>query len=326
LGARIAAVDLYRNFSTLAAENGWTKPVMVDENVTALRGCVHPVLRFFQSGEEPFVPNNVVVGKSSTLPQTWLEKDGLGEAHGLDPHSACKRDAMVLLVTGPNMAGKSTVMRQLAIAQIMCQMGSYVPAHDAIMGIADRVFTRIGSSDHALKRQSTFMVEMLECANMMRLATERSILLLDELGRGTSTFDGLSLAWAIVEDLHDRVRARTLFSTHYHELLEVAHARPGILPMQMEVIERERKHNYGSGNREILFSRRFVAGAAGKSYGLHVAELAGISPSVVARAADVLEVLGREQRMGEKLKASMRRVGARRAQMDSAVCTIFDLD
>jgi DNA mismatch repair protein MutS len=275
--AAVAELDLVRNFAELATGFNWSCPVLVDDAVTALESSVHPILQALRVGGEDFVANNLVVGETSRLP----DKTAFASMPLLP-------DARVLLITGPNMAGKSTIMRQLALAQVLCQMGSFVPAANAQMGICDRIFTRIGSADYSLRNQSTFMVEMLECAQMLRLATPRSLLLMDELGRGTSTYDGLSLAWAIVEDLHDRVRARTLFSTHYHELLEVTNDCPNVCPMQMEVIERERLEAGGTMGREIVFSRRFVPGAAGKSYGLHVAELAGLAPAVVARASELL--------------------------------------
>jgi DNA mismatch repair protein MutS len=275
----IARLDLFRCFAGLAKDHGWCKPKLTDANVTALHESVHPILQALQTGGEPFVPNTILVGETKSLDSTFPVLRN------------STSDAKILLITGPNMAGKSTVMRQVALTQLLCQMGSFVPAKAAVVGVCDRIFTRIGSSDNALKSQSTFMVEMLESAQMLRYATEKSLLLMDEIGRGTSTFDGLSIAWAILEDLHDRVNARTLFSTHYHELLEVAEGRSGIAPMQMEVLERDIPSTEGTTRREILFSRRFLSGAAGKSYGIHVAELAGHSPSLVSRADQILQKL-----------------------------------
>jgi len=260
----LAEVDLVRTFALIAAKEEWCKPRVADTGETSLTQCVHPVLASL-AGAEPFVANDVNVGG---------------------------RHGHVLLITGPNMAGKSTLMRQAALAQVLFQMGSYVPAREASIGLCDRLFTRIGSGDFALRNQSTFMVEMLETAQILRHATGESFVLMDEIGRGTSTFDGLSLAWAILEDLHDRVKARTLFSTHYHEILSVAQGRAGVVPMQMEVLESRRAGTSVDGPKmhgwDISFSRRFKAGAAGKSYGLHVAEMAGLSDGLVARAACVL--------------------------------------
>lgn len=251
----LAEVDVVRTFALLAGQYGWCRPTVSGLRESVLKDSVHPILASLSQSMEPFVANDIAVG----------------EGHG-----------HVLLITGPNMAGKSTLMRQLAISQVLFQMGSYVPAKEARLGVCDRLFTRIGSGDFVLKAQSTFMVEMLETAHILRNATPASLLLVDELGRGTSTFDGLSLAWSILEDLHDRVRARTLFSTHYHEILAVTEGRPGIVPMQMEVVDQA---------NSILFSRRFKPGSAGKSYGLHVAEMAGLPRALLQRAALVLEHL-----------------------------------
>lgn len=272
LSDAIAELDLLRNFATLAVEHSWCLPEISEHNVTCLKDAVHPVMKAIAAkGAEPFVANDILVGELSKLPEQHF-------AH----------NSNVLLITGPNMAGKSTVMRQLAIAQILFQMGSFVPARSATIGICDAVFTRIGSSDFALKNQSTFMVEMLEAAHMLRLATSKSLLIFDEIGRGTSTYDGLSIAWAILEDLHDRLNARALFSTHYHELQKATAGRDAIASMQMEVIER-----FDSQLKRpvILFSRRFIPGAAERSYGIHVAELAGLAPGVVARASEILTSL-----------------------------------
>lgn len=277
--AFLAQVDVARTFAALAKEHGWARPTLAESAVIYLKDSVHPILQSLLRGGEAFVPNTIAVGETASLGPVALADVGL---------NGSSAEAMVLLITGPNMAGKSTVMRQVALSQVLFQMGSFVPAKVACMGLCDRIFTRIGSSDFALKNQSTFMVEMLETAHMLRYATPSSLLLMDEIGRGTSTYDGVSLAWAILEDLHDRVHARTLFSTHYHELQEVTRTRPQIRPMQMEVIERERVSENGTRKWEILFSRRFKAGAAGKSYGLHVAELAGIGQEVLGRAASIL--------------------------------------
>lgn len=266
----IAQVDLNINFLKLASEYNWSKPTLVDKNVTLLNSCVHPILAFLNSSREPFIENDIALGKT-------------------DEHA--ETNPLVHLITGPNMAGKSTIMRQVAVCQILCQIGSFVPAQSATIGTADRILSRIGSADHALKNQSTFMVEMLETANMLRLATEKSLLLLDEVGRGTSTFDGLSLAWAILEHLHDVTGARTLFSTHYHELSSTCDAKKNIQPMQMMVLEKELPSENGTLKRDILFSRKYCKGFAEKSYGLHVAELAGLPSCIISRAQTLLQEL-----------------------------------
>ncbi len=185
----------------------------------------------------------------------------------------------IVLLTGPNMGGKSTYLRQVALIVLMAQAGSFVPAASAEIGVVDRVFTRVGASDDLARGESTFMVEMIETANILRNATPESLVILDEVGRGTATFDGLSLAWAIVEHLHEHDRPKTLFATHYHELTELAALLPGVVNRTMAVKEWEDR---------IVFLRRVVPGAADKSYGLHVARLAGLPPAVIERAGEVL--------------------------------------
>jgi DNA mismatch repair protein MutS len=185
----------------------------------------------------------------------------------------------LLIITGPNMAGKSTFIRQVALLTLMAQIGSYIPAARAEIGLADRIFTRVGASDDLSRGQSTFMVEMNETANILNNATERSLIILDEIGRGTSTFDGLSIAWSIAEYLHDRTKARTLFATHYHELTELEMTRPGVKNYNVAVRE---------WNEQIIFLRKIIRGGADKSYGIQVARLAGLPPEVIARAREVL--------------------------------------
>ncbi|MDH3446055.1 MAG: DNA mismatch repair protein MutS, partial [Deltaproteobacteria bacterium] len=188
-----------------------------------------------------------------------------------------------LLLTGPNMAGKSTYMRQIALIVILAQMGSFVPATEERVGVVDRIFTRIGASDSLARGESTFMVEMKETAAILRYATGRSLILLDEVGRGTSTFDGVSIAWAVAEYLHDSAEhPKTLFATHYHELTELA-------------LSRERIKNYNFAVKEwqgeIIFLRNVLRGAASRSYGIHVARLAGLPETVIGRSKEILAVL-----------------------------------
>lgn len=265
----IAEIDLCLNFAILANQYQWSKPKLTDKNFLQLKNCVHPILANLSTLSEPFIANDICLGTSDNKE---------------------RKQPMIHLITGPNMAGKSTLMRQIAITQILCQMGSYAPASEAEIGFVDRIFTRIGSADNALKNQSTFMVEMLETANMLRFATEKSLLLLDEIGRGTSTFDGLSLAWAILEHLHDQIKARALFSTHYHELQEVTEHKDNIQPMHMEVSENTVIKKELT-TKEIVFTRRYLPGGSGKSYGIHVAALAGIPQDVLWRAEKVLNNL-----------------------------------
>jgi DNA mismatch repair protein MutS len=272
LSRLIAQLDVWRCFAYLANEHRWCKPVIVDRQVTALEQCMHPILAGLRTTRSKFVANDIVLGDTAGIPAGAF---GHNQASG-----------QVLLITGPNMAGKSTVMRQVALTHILAQMGCYVPARRATLGVCDKIFTRIGAGDFALRNQSTFMVEMLETAQMLQFATPASLLLLDEIGRGTSTYDGLSLAWAILEDLAGRVRARALFSTHYHELVDAAAAQSNVTAMRMEVVEQP-----AHSGAQIIFTYRFLTGAAGKSYGIHVARLAGIPERVVARANELLKTL-----------------------------------
>lgn len=276
----IAQVDLFATFAQLAEEHGWSQPTLLENSATRLVRCTHPILAQVRGGTEPFIDNDITLDAAS-----------------------------IHLITGPNMAGKSTLMRQVAMVQVLCQMGSFVPAEAAEIGLADRILTRIGSADHALKNQSTFMVEMLETATILRLATPQSLLLFDEVGRGTSTFDGLSLAWAILENLHDNVRARTLFSTHYHELNEVCATKTRLVPMQMAVVESETAQPDGSSLKTILFSRKYVPGSAHKSYGLHVAELAGIPRGIIVRAEAILARLEQDKKAAQREDAPLPPLG-----------------
>lgn len=250
----LAHLDALLSLGLVARENRYVCPEIVEEPVLVIVGGRHPVVEKIHF-EEPFVPNDV-------------ELDARGER--------------ILLITGPNMAGKSTVMRQTALICILAQMGSFVPATSARVGIVDRVFTRIGASDHLLKGQSTFMVEMLETAYILNQATNRSLILLDEIGRGTSTFDGLSIAWAVAETLHDQIQARTLFATHYHELTDLADEKKGIRNMQMAVKE---------WNGQVRFLRQLKPGAINRSYGVAVAASAGLPPPTVRRAREILKIL-----------------------------------
>ncbi|BBH52582.1 DNA mismatch repair protein MutS [Fluviispira sanaruensis] len=266
----IAEIDLSVTFANLALQFNWCRPALTNKKLIKLTESTHPILAHLSTRFEPFIANDITLGV-------------------VDDET--KDNPLVHLITGPNMAGKSTIMRQVAVTQVLCQIGSYVPARKAEIGLVDRIFTRIGSGDNALKNQSTFMVEMLETANMLRFATPQSLLLLDEIGRGTSTFDGLSIAWSILENLSEKVQARALFSTHYHELQEVCASHKNICPMHMSVVENIVTYEENIEKKEILFSRKYTPGGAGKSYGLHVAELAGIPAEIIARAEDVLKKL-----------------------------------
>jgi len=253
---RLAALDVLTGLAELAHERGYCRPQMDDSTELQIEEGRHPVIEAMSLGER-FVPNDVCMDTAAN---------------------------QILIITGPNMAGKSTFMRQVALIVLMAQMGSLVPAKSARIGLVDRIFTRVGASDNLARGQSTFMVEMTEAANILNHATPRSLIVLDELGRGTSTFDGVSIAWAVAEYLHDQsgVAAKTLFATHYHELTDLA-------------LTRERVKNYNVAvkewNDQIIFLRRIVKGGASHSYGIQVARLAGLPQAVIDRAKEVLHNL-----------------------------------
>jgi DNA mismatch repair protein MutS len=195
-------------------------------------------------------------------------------------------DARLVILTGPNMSGKSTVLRQTGLIVLMAQMGSFVPASQARVGIVDRVFTRVGASDNLVRGQSTFMVEMTETSAILRNASSRSLVLLDEIGRGTSTYDGVSIAWAVSEHLHNNIRCKTIFATHYHELTQLAEELPAVRNYNVEVRE---------AGEEVLFLYRLLPGGADRSYGIEVGRLAGLPMTVIRRARAVLELLEGEE-------------------------------
>jgi DNA mismatch repair protein MutS len=253
-GAAVATLDVLCSFAETARLFGYCRPALRDDLVIQITDGRHPVLD--QSlVEEKFVPNDVALD---------------GDKNRL------------LILTGPNMAGKSTYIRQVALLTLMAQIGSWVPAREAEIGLANRIFTRVGASDDLSRGQSTFMVEMNETANIANNATARSLIILDEIGRGTSTFDGLSIAWSVAEYLHDTVKARTLFATHYHELTELELTRAGVRNYNIAVRE---------WNDQIIFLRKIVKGGADKSYGIQVARLAGLPATIIARAKEILSNL-----------------------------------
>jgi DNA mismatch repair protein MutS len=217
---------------------------------------------------------NIVDGRHPVLDQSLVEEKFVPNDSALDAEGH-----RLLILTGPNMAGKSTYIRQVALLVLMAQIGSWIPARQARVGVADRIFTRVGASDDLARGQSTFMVEMCETANIANNATARSLIILDEIGRGTSTFDGLSIAWSVAEYLHDTVKARTLFATHYHELTDLARTRSGVKNFNVAVRE---------WNDQIIFLRKIIPGGADKSYGIQVARLAGLPAPIIARAREIL--------------------------------------
>jgi DNA mismatch repair protein MutS len=254
LAGRVAAADVLGALAEQAHRHGYTRPLVDDSEVIELCDSRHPVVERL-SAAGGFVPNDVRLD---------------AEAEQL------------LLVTGPNMAGKSTLIRQVALAVVMAQMGGFVPARSARMGLVDRLFTRVGAGDNLARGESTFLVEMRETAHILRHATRRSLIVLDEIGRGTSTYDGVSIAWAVAEHLHDRLGARALFATHYHELCALAETHPRV--RNLSVAARE-------WNGEVVFLRKLVPGGASRSFGIEVARLAGLPAEVVARARAILGAL-----------------------------------
>jgi DNA mismatch repair protein MutS len=205
------------------------------------------------------------------------------------------------------MAGKSTYIRQVALIALLAQMGSFVPAREATIGVADRIFARVGASDELSRGQSTFMVEMTETARILNTATPRSLVILDEIGRGTSTYDGISLAWSVAEQLHEQIGCRTLFATHYHELTDLAGSLSRVRNLNVAVRE---------WHDEVVFLHKIVAGAADKSYGIHVARLAGVPREVIERAKDILAQLEHEHldALGQ-VKIAARRIGSKKAEI-----------
>jgi DNA mismatch repair protein MutS len=253
-GEVLATLDALGSLAELAAERNYCRPEVLDEPVVEIHDGRHPVLDQTMA-PGTFVPNDTRMGTE---------------------------EGIFLLITGPNMGGKSVFIRQVALIVIMAQMGSFVPARGARVGLADRVFTRVGASDELSRAQSTFMVEMTEAANILNNATPRSLVILDEIGRGTSTYDGVSLAWGITEYLHDTVGCRTLFATHYHELAQLAERLPGLRNYNVLV------HEAADG---IVFLHKVAPGSADKSYGIHVAQRAGVPAPVLERAREVLAEL-----------------------------------
>jgi DNA mismatch repair protein MutS len=251
VAAAVAGIDVIRGLAEAALEHCYVRPVMSDDESIHIKEGRHPVLENMPD-MEAFVPNDTVLDEEKRL----------------------------IILTGPNMAGKSTYLRQNGLIVLMAQMGSFVPAASARIGLVDRIFTRVGASDDLARGSSTFMVEMVETANILNNATEKSLLILDEVGRGTSTFDGLSLAWAISEYIQRKIGARTLFATHYHQLIRLSEEMEGVANLSTAV--REWKN-------DIVFLRKIVEGGTDRSYGIHVARLAGVPDTVLTRAGEILQ-------------------------------------
>ena len=292
----VAKLDVFASLALVAEQNNYCRPKITGNGVIDIKGGRHPVV-------EKMIPNEMFIDND-----TYLDNG----SH------------RIAIITGPNMAGKSTYMRQTALIVLMAQIGSYVPAASAKIGIVDRIFTRVGASDDLASGQSTFMVEMNEVANILRNATSDSLLVLDEIGRGTSTFDGLSIAWAVVEHISNPrlLGAKTLFATHYHELTELEGKLNNV-------------HNYCIAVKEkgddIVFLRKIVKGGADKSYGIQVAKLAGVPDLVINRAKEIVEELSegdittRVSEIATKDKVSRKKPKVKKYdEVDIAQMSLFD--
>jgi DNA mismatch repair protein MutS len=270
--ARVVAVtDVLASLAEAAMREGYARPRITDSFALRIFAGRHPVVERMMPRDK-FVPNDVHLTE----------------------------DARVVVLTGPNMAGKSTILRQVGLIALMAHVGSFVPASDAEIGVLDRLFTRVGASDNLARGQSTFMVEMAETSAILHTATSRSLVLLDEIGRGTSTYDGVSIAWAVTEHLHNETRCKTIFATHYHELTQLADELPALRNYNVAVRE--------IGDR-ILFVHRLEPGGADRSYGIEVGRLAGLPAPLLERARQLLRLLESEQLV---------RAGDRAADRDSA--------
>jgi DNA mismatch repair protein MutS len=253
----VARLDVVSTFAKISYDRNYCRPELNQSLQIEISNGRHPVIEQLLPVDEAFIPNDLLIDASAD---------------------------QILLITGPNMAGKSTYLRQIGLLVLLAQIGCYIPADKAKIGMVDRIFTRVGASDNLAGGESTFLVEMNETANILNNATQRSLILLDEIGRGTSTYDGLAIAWALIEYLHGKTEqaARTLFATHYHELTKLE----GILP---------RLKNYNVAVREydekVIFLRKIVPGGASRSYGIHVAQMAGVPLPVIQRANEILSDL-----------------------------------
>ncbi|NQD69129.1 DNA mismatch repair protein MutS [Sphingobacterium shayense] len=270
----IAKLDVLLNFAWIAEKNYYTKPFVSDSKTLDIKGGRHPVIE-----------KNLPIGEEYITNDTFL-----------DPQTQ-----QVIIITGPNMAGKSALLRQTGLIVLMAQIGSFVPAKEANIGVVDKIFTRVGASDNLSSGESTFMVEMNETASIMNNLSDRSLILLDEIGRGTSTYDGISIAWAIAEYLHNHptCRAKTLFATHYHELNELTNSMSRIKNYNVSVKEL---------NNKVIFLRKLVPGGSEHSFGIHVAKLAGMPNKLLGRANEILKRLEQERTGGEQIKDSMRKM------------------
>jgi DNA mismatch repair protein MutS len=281
-------VDVLCGLAEAAVRQRYARPTVDDSDVIAIRDGRHPVVERALSGDG-FVPNDSDMASG---------------------------DAQVIVLTGPNMAGKSTYLRQVALIVLLAQIGSFVPAAEARVGVVDRIFSRVGATDEIAAGHSTFMMEMLETAAILHSASPRSLILFDEIGRGTSTYDGMAIARAVVEFLHNRpeLAAKTLFATHYHELVELASVLPRVRNYNVAVTEQ---------GGEVVFLHRILPGGADRSYGVHVAQLAGLPRPVILRAQELLEELEARLPDWQASRTEPRRVGARPRHQESPQLPLF---
>ncbi|MFC7523849.1 DNA mismatch repair protein MutS [Parapedobacter sp. GCM10030251] len=270
----IAQLDVLLNFAFIAEKNHYVRPEVTTGKTIDIKGGRHPVIEQNLPVDEDYITNDV-----------FLDND----------------NQQIIIITGPNMAGKSALLRQTGLIVLMAQIGCFVPAKEASIGLVDKIFTRVGASDNLSSGESTFMVEMNETASIMNNLSERSLILLDEIGRGTSTYDGISIAWAIAEFLHNHptARAKTLFATHYHELNELATSFPRVKNFNVSVKE---------VNNKVIFLRKLVPGGSEHSFGIHVAKLAGMPPKLLQRANEILKRLEQERTGGERIKDSIKKI------------------
>jgi len=277
----IARLDVLLNFATIAIKNYYVKPEVNDSRLIDIKGGRHPVIEKTLPLGEEYITNDVYLDSETQ---------------------------QIIIITGPNMAGKSALLRQTGLIVLMAQMGCFVPAKAASIGLVDKIFTRVGASDNLSSGESTFMVEMNETASILNNLSDRSLILLDEIGRGTSTYDGISIAWSIAEFLHNQpqARAKTLFATHYHELNELSNSFSRIKNFNVSVKEI---------GQQIIFLRKLVPGGSEHSFGIHVAKLAGMPQKVLSRANEILKKLEAERTGGEHIKESIRKVQKQAVQM-----------
>jgi len=281
----LAQLDVLQSFAVLALKNRYSKPEICENGVLEIKGGRHPVVEQITVAGH-FVPNDTLLDHQE------------GQIH---------------LITGPNMGGKSTYLRQVALISLMAQIGSFVPAAAAKLTVLDRIFTRVGASDNLVRGQSTFMVEMQEAANILHNATGKSLIVLDEIGRGTSTYDGVSIAWAILEYVHDNIGAKTLFATHYHELVSVCEGLKKAKNYSVEVRENE--------NEGVVFLYKIIEGGVDKSYGIEVAKLAGLPMEIIDRSKQILNNFEEDQ-VDQSVKKQIKKD---RAQSNENQIALFDV-